>query len=499
MKSFLLKPLILSLSFAFAVQSAVASGDLHEALSKRIDDHTVYEEFAQSLEGRQKLRSYRKDGKSLYAYFTEKAAKDISSSYKKILTNLLPAYFEGPVPSAHELDIQDHLGGLVDAPESFLTAYRNSQGHNVAVLAAKGGSSNLLKVMRDKGANVAAMLDNFVSTSIEHIADALFEIAPGLLVKSHFSDQITRLMVLALDDPAQYLGRTGYTGHKEPGLKEKLEHRGIKFDQKDIAGNTADSLAELVIGQDRKHAQQRSILKVASGVLGEHYLDSHFWKRVTENPYGQLLGSRNPQAFVDIALNAVLSQKQTPVRASFLQQNLSHGAEASELWSSFLKTHDALESQKSERLPDVLRVLKVVRDFEDRNVLDGVKEEEIRTLQSNIFANGGTFGVNFRKANRDEVELMISILTSLGRQKVKSGDSAHEIANSFFKSSSHPLNREQEAKLESHQINCAVMALHSAIGGDFNEIDNVLQSRSYSAVTYGSSRQRYDELMAMAG
>jgi hypothetical protein len=490
MKSFLLKPIILSLSFAFAVQSAVASGNLHEALSKRIDDHTVYEEFAKTPEGRSDLRAYRKDGKSLYAYFTEKAAKDISSSYKKILTNLLPAYFEGPVPSAHELDIQDHLGGLVDAPESFLTAYINSQGHNVAVLAAKGGSSNLLKVMRDKGANVAAMLENFVSTSVEHIADALFEIAPGLLVKSHFSDQITRLMVLALDDPAQYLGRTGYTGHKEPGLKAKLEHRGIKFDQKDIAGNTADSLAELVIDQDRKHAQ-RSILKIASGVLGEHSLDSHFWKRVTENPYGQLLGARNPQAFVDIALNAVLSQKQTPVRASFLQQNLSHEAEANEFWSSFLKTHDALEPQKSERLPDVLRVLKVARDFEDRS---GFKGEEIRTLQSNIFANGGTFGVNFRKANRDEVELMISILTSLGRQKVKSGDSAHEIANSFFKSSSHHLNREQEVKLESHQINCAVMALHSAFDGDFDRIDGLLKSKA-RIVTYGSSQQRYDELM----
>ena len=498
MKIFLLKPLLLSFFFVFAVQSAVASGDLHEALSKQIDDHAVYEKFVKTPEGRSDLRAYRKDGKSLYAYFTEKAVKDISSGYKKILTTLLPAYFEGPVPSAHELDIHhDHLGGLVDAPGKFLTAYRNSQGHNVAVLAAKGGSSNLLKVIRDKGADVAEMLENFVSTSVEHIADALFEVAPSLLVKTHFSDQITRLMVLALNDPDQYLGRTGYTGHKEHGLKAKLEHRGIKFDQKDIGGNTADSLAELVRGQNKEHAQ-RSILKVASGVLGEHSLDSHFWKRVTENPYGHLLGSRNPQAFVDIALNAVLSQKQAPVRASFLQQDLSHGAEANELWGSFLKTHDALESQKSERLPDVLRVLKIARDFEDRNILDGAKRGEIRTLQSNIFANGGTFGMSSRKANRDEVELMISLLTSLGKKKSEAGDSAHEIANSFFKASSHYLDREQEARLESHQINCAVMALHSIIGDDFNEIDKLLESKP-RIVTYGSSRQRYDELMAMAG
>ena len=78
-----------------------------------------------------------------------------------------------------------------------------------------------------------------------------------------------------------------------------------------------------------------------------------------------------------------------------------------------------------------------------------------------------------------------------------------EIADTFFVKYLGNMTVEQMFKLEAHQTNCAVIILYSCFEGNFDVIDEVLADRllmrNKSASYYKSSKQRYEDVMQMAG
>jgi hypothetical protein len=588
---------------------------------EQIDHSSFYDKIIEAQEGRHKLRAYRtKDGKTLYNYFSEQMEGDYYI-YQQILDKLLVTYFDEGIslPTISEIDIKriqdgfryNRAGQLFDTfiktqnGKHFLRTYKNSQWQNLAFIAVKSGNYKFLKHINAAGIDVAEMLrekdvleqDIFAQTYIRSdFTNTLLEIDANLLITPCFYDGTTPLMLFALCEPNAYIGGINpQTKIEEPGIKAQLELKGLKTDQVDIAGNTADNLAELRNDKD----DGSLVFHIACNALKEQSLDENLWEKVMEHPYSHLFesacryinGFHIPKTLVLVGLNAIISASdpiQMHIRESFLQQNLVEREKANVLWSSFIAKYDALEQQYHERyasrwirdstqyqsdvrkekeLPLAIRVLKIATIFEEDQFLNEnafTVVKVVRDLAFNMLSTGGTFGINFnRTANYDEAEAIIESLQSLGENTLRSKisdlfkklkkdlmdtekskraqaisdfikeknpnfkgtatdkksvdtnvteyvilpilsrfarEAADEITQKIFIPYSSALTLHQQAVLENHQINCAVIALYAVfdnpIFNTFDEIDKILACRS-SVIAYKSSQQRYTEIMGM--
>ena len=137
-----------------------------------------------------------------------------------------------------------------------------------------------------------------------------------------------------------------------------------------------------------------------------------------------------------------------------------------------------------------------------KNIIDQ-KRQEVAQLKRVIYGKlssilkkqDSTFSTEITEDNEQEMigKLVSPVLVKIGR----------EIADTLFVMYLGNMTVEQMFKLEAHQTNCAVMALYSCLHGDFDTIDKILASRPLmrdkGASYYRSSKQRYEDLMQMAG
>ena len=402
---------------------------------ERIDHPQFYVEMANSPEGRKILRDYRVQGKTaLYNNFSE---------HDQITSQLLPIYYEAgvAVPSPREVDVK--LGANVGNPSAeFFKAYKNSQGQNMAFLIVRNYmvSDDILKDMNDRGIDVKAMLREKDKSGHDALADitrtinyvdALIDIYPTFLTTPCFKDGTTPLMVLALFDSERggYLSIPQYSS-----IRTKLLARGIKIDQKDVVGNTAESiaLAKTQYLQSTKHPALYFTPGFFYSVLSKQPLESNLWQTVINHPYSRMLGKISATAFIDGSLNAVLNMTHSPVRSAFLQQNsvefASQAQAVNQLWGTFFSTYDELERKElyidpafadETKLSHPIRVLKIASYFRPISEIDEEPAPQIiqamQTLQSNILVTGGTFGMNFnRTANEQEAKIILDRLKHLG-------------------------------------------------------------------------------------
>jgi hypothetical protein len=406
---------------------------------EKIDNFMFYREIVGFSEGKKYLREYRVQGKTLYNYFSAQNWRE----RKNTLSTLLPIYYENgaSVPGVDEVDIK--AGSEVGYPsKEFFEKYTNSKNQNVAFLVVSSGEKIfVLHNMRREGINVAAMLraqdangqSGLARASIKDIADILVDADPDLLINPYFKDNTTTpLIALALSNPDKYLD-----------IKEKLLKKGIKVDQKDAAGNTADSLAQAKreqLERDKKTSSEgdfspdtsrRFLFDVISKVLNKQPLNSEYWKAAIEHPYARLMYLNvNAGEFINLGLGIALNWNNSPLRSSFLQQSQEKKDQTNQLWRTFLSTYyelsvqEGLESgnnfdilyyyRKVREISLPVRVLIMAKQFKYEG-LSPANVEDMQTLQLNILAMGGTFGMDFKRtANADEVEIMVRNLQSLG-------------------------------------------------------------------------------------
>ncbi len=351
-----------------------------------------------------------------------------------------------PIPTSRELDIKNlNEEELIEFLETkngktFCEKYRNSLGRNLVFLAAREGKFKLLRAMKEKKIDVEHILQasNIISI-IEGIdIDKFLEIAPGFI-----EDSVVRNMLLKAD----------------------------------------------------------------LSLLNTLPLDIDFWDRVEKSKYLSLLSgnealkSKLPEDFIFVGLSTILDHAPSPLHTSFLQKDFAQRVEADFLWHCFLERHDKLSQKSSPNLPHAIRILGIAQLFKKKNEdCDHPKElKEIAILQSNVLAMGGTFGMNFeRTATSEEAEIMIASLESIGYDL----RNVQKILNALFVKYFQDLSEAQKYQLENHQINCAVIALHSALfeqhGDDvFEAIDLVLRKKLSRSFT--NSKERHGKLMELAG
>jgi hypothetical protein len=214
------------------------------------------------------------------------------------------------------------------------------------------------------------------------------------------------------------------------------------------------------------------------------------------------LRSSLPEEFIFVGLSTILDRASSPIRTSFLQQDFTkHENLANLLWYCFISKYDKLSSQGSMKLPYAIRVLEIVQVFKKQNEDCGYSKnlEEIITLQSKVLATGGTFGMDFKRtATAEEAEIMIASLESIGCDL----GNVQKILNALFVKYLQDLSKTQKDQLENHQINCAVIALHSALfeyhdDDVFETIDSVLTKKL--SRSFANSKERHGKLMELAG
>jgi hypothetical protein len=255
-------------------------------------------------------------------------------------------------------------------------------------------------------------------------------------------------------------------------------------------------------------------------------LNSDLWTDVAGEIQRYLPEDAQEQDFISLALSAVVNQK--PIKAndrndfpcrtkeeakdinelqqSFMQQGLAKKTEAVELWKTFLQTCNTFSNPKAGReaisLP--VRVLEIASLFEEEqrnsfgsssSFVNSKEIEDMQTLQLNVLATGGTFGMNFsRTANYAEADLMIKSLQSLGRS-LRAG-----AIDALFVDYSSSLTSLEAFKLKNHQLNCATVVLHAAFESEgfedvFSAIDGLLLVKGFAR----GSKQRYSDVMKMSG
>lgn len=107
--------------------------------------------------------------------------------------------------------------------------------------------------------------------------------------------------------------------------------------------------------------------------------------------------------------------------------------------------------------------------------------------------------MNFKRtATAEEAEIMIASLESIGYDL----GNIQKILNALFVKYLQDLSETQKYQLENHQINCAVIALHSALfeyhdDDVFETIDSVLTKRL--SRSFVNSKERHGKLMELAG
>ncbi len=523
---------------------------------EQIDDYNFYRTLSYSEKCKEELRAYRTgDRKTLYDYFNENAKSDQG---RLCISELLQLYYGAGilVPTAAEVDITTidsdwKFKNFLQTPDgkNFFEKYRNSQGQNLAFIAAN--DTHLLQRMKDQGVDVERMLN----AKDIHGNDGISQIRDYWGYDGVVSDTVFELI------------KEKVTNRRE---KEEEERERIWRQEQEE--------------QDRLHEEAftRGIKTVNAKLFNDDW-----WHEVisTFNLEG------NSQGFASSSLGAILRQNSSPLRDSFLQQSpMDFAGQANQLWSSFFTTYDELVRQEEqthysgysrfdEKMPArPVRVLNIFARFGQNSMMgqepNPLVVETMQTLWSNILATGGTFGMDFKRAATEaEVEIMIESLRDFGRsfvdykrhnlfetleQAIKSigeenfeeisdliaahnpaftgkvtdkdnmhasileyvvepailkmsGEAANEIMQRLFRTDSK-FSNEEKWKLEDHQTNCAVIALASIFqkhnrGGsseiDFAEINRILASRPLmrdtSARYYRSSEQRYEDLMDMTG
>ena len=351
-----------------------------------------------------------------------------------------------PVPASDELDIKNlDEGEFIDFLETkngktFCEKYRNSLGRNLVFLAARDGQFKLLRKMKEKKIDISSMLR---------------------------------------------------TGHIEDIVKDK----------------NVDEFLEIAPELITDHSVRNIFLEVNFKALKSLSFDTSLWDQVEESKYLTLL-SKNatlkphlPEEFIFVGLGTVLDHEQSLIRTSFLQQDFAKREDANLSWYYFIEKYDKLSSQSSTKLPYTVRILEIVQVFKKQNEDCGYSKdlEEIITLQSKALATGGTFGMNFKRtATAEEAEIMIASLESIGYDL----GNVQKILNALFVKYHQDLGETQKYQLENHQINCAVIALHSALfeyhdDDVFETIDSVL-AKKLSGLR-ANSKERHSKLMELAG
>jgi hypothetical protein len=352
-----------------------------------------------------------------------------------------------PVPAFDELDIKNlDEGEFIDFLETkngkkFCEKYRNSLGLNLVFLAARDNQFTLLRKMKEKKIDIASML--LITDMIEDIVkgknvDKFLKISPELITNKYVRSILLQINL------------------------EKLRNLPLNTD---------------------------------------------LWEQVEASQYLALLSqnvtlkSSLPEEFIFVGLSMILDHDPSSIRTSFLQQDFAKREDANLLWYYFIEKYDGLRSQSSTKLPYAICILQITKIFKKQNEDCGHPKdlEEILALQSKVLATGGTFGMNFKRtATSEEAKIMIASLESIGYDL----GNVQKILNAFFVKYHQDLSKTQKDQLENHQINCAVIALHSALfehhdDDVFETIDSVLTKRL--SRSFANSKERHSKLMELAG
>jgi hypothetical protein len=353
---------------------------------------------------------------------------------------------ETSVPDPEQLDIKNlneqEINDFLDTENAkrFLEKYRNSQNLNLVFLAAKNGQFKLLRKMKEKKIDIASMLraSNIEDIVKEKSVDEFLEIAPELI-----NEEYVRNIFMRVD------------------LKN----------------------------------------------LKDFPLDIELWDRIEKSKYltllskNEILKTQLPEEFIFVGLSTILDHDPSLIRTGFLQKDFSKREYTNLLWYTFIKRYDELRLLSATKLPYAIHILQVTQLFKKQNEDNSNSKslEEIISLQSNVLATGGSFGVNFeRTATSEEAKVMIETLESIGSEL----RNVQRILNAFFVDYFQDLNPAQKSQLKDHQINCAVIALHSALFESLGEnvfetIDLALRKRL--SRSFANSNDRHGKLMELAG
>ena len=453
---------------------------------ERITDSNFYAWLANEQEGKAYMLNYKVSGKeSLYNYFSK---HDSISEAHSIASRLLPLYFEHRTPSATEIDIQQ-LDGLYWADDvlkkpngpAILKAYKNSKGENFMFIATRSN-------------------DRY---TFQEVAKAF----PDLLRETS-SDGISPLMLLALS-PDRYYDND--SGQRYGNYYDYLVSKTPSFaSEKDSYGNTMSALHNLSQSHD-----DMMIYDFFVNIFKSQALGATLWERIIDHPYIRAFEHRLSGEADFVALYTALNQPQTPLHRSFFQQSLDRRDEVNQLWKAFFVAFDRqISKEHRAQVPqkhDAVRAIGLA-DFAQQTMMyqaqnqaqdqdeflrliAGPKFKTLQTLQSKLLSTGGTFGMNFhRSANYEEAESMMQSLQSLGH----SMQDPNEIIRSLVVSYSSALTKDQQEKLDDHQINCAVCALSVIV--DFDEIDRLLTAKFHGASINSAERfHKFEEAGLIRG
>ncbi len=457
---------------------------------ERITDPTFYAWLANEQEGKAYMLNYKVNGKeSLYNYFSK---HDVDGDVRDISSRLLPLYFEKGTPSASEVDLQrlEHtywIGDLIKTSK-YLKAYKNSRGENLASIALRSN-------------------DN-------HLFQEVVNVIPELL-RATSSEGTSPLMLLALARPEQYYDYS--SDHAYESYYDYLVSKTPSLAlEKDLYGNTMGTLHSLSQSHD-----EMMVCDFFANIFKAQTLGAPLWERIIDHPYIRAFEHRLHGGAGFVMLYTALNQTQTPLHQSFFQKNLDRRDEVNQLWKALFaasdrqnqeehgmpKIHDAMKVHWIPQIRDAVKVLELA-GFAQQTMLyqaqdqdeflrltAGLKFKTLQTLQSKLLSTGGTFGMNFhRSANFDEIYLMIQSLQSLGRTM----QDPNEIIRSLVVSYSSALTKDQQEKLDDHQINCAVLALKVIV--DFDEIDRLLTAKFHGASINSAERfHKFEEAGLIRG
>jgi hypothetical protein len=232
-----------------------------------------------------------------------------------------------------------------------------------------------------------------------------------------------------------------------------------------------------------------------------------FWSTLVNHPYVRSMTPLDgPHQFTKVALYITARQTQTPAHQAFFQENTSDKDLSKSLWKGFLAEHDNLdrevinlsgqaryfeqvqsarklgesETQELIRLKDRLArmenekraplAIRILRVGQELRVPDPIIEKKMYGLSTAVLSGTSSLGVNFaRKATPEEALTMVHsihhIITIIAERHIQGelqgyNDAVQEVIRSFIRPASRALNAAQQARLDNHQLNCAVLALY---------------------------------------
>ena len=442
---------------------------------ERITDSTFYAWLANEQEGKAYMLNYKVNGKeSLYNYFSK---HDIDGDVRNVLSRLLPLYFEQGTPSASEVDLQrlEHtywIEDLIKTPHGskYLKAYKNSRGENLASIALRSNDNRLFQ--------------------------GVVDVIPELLRETS-SEGISTLMLLALEErPQQYYDSS--SGHAYDSYYDYLVSKTPSLAlEKDPYGNTMSALHSLSQSHD-----EMMVYDFFANMFKTQALSAPLWDRIIDHPYLRPFEHRLHGGAGFVMLYTALNQPQTPLHQSFFQkspEDFANRNQVNQLWKALFAASDRKipEEYRAQRpqIHDAVRAIELAgfvqqtmahqarSEAEFLALAAGPKFKTLHTLESKLFSTGGTFGMNFhRSANFEEAESMVQSLQSLGRSMLDPS----AIINSLIVKYSSALTKDQQEKLDDHQINCAVLALKVTV--DFDEIDRLLTAKFHGASINSAER-----------